>query len=944
MENNIKSEVWHEVYDALADKLAFFYKKNKDNKDPFKAGRELYQRCKNHTGFEEINGWFKTLKEDKGNYLDPIHVFGSIAYTKKRPERIRLFFNVLEETEGERYFEISTHPKGYDYHTKYFRGCPVPHIGTLLKARNYDKNKTDIWKVFYDIKSATTFEEKTNDLETLNQLVKDWTGIGFTMLTIFLFWMDFKWFISLDKNSAGLLKKRRRVKIIPTKFGQDYKDLLIHENGRNKSLLTGKKEEKLYLLIAKLGWYENEERLLDLTKEEKDLNDDEKLLKSYGFKERTSDYNGFQIIGLKILENCKYARALEEKKPYFLYNAYTISEEDTEKISYDETKNTGIYHIKTKNTTVNISAIVGKNGSGKSTLTELILMAINNLALEDKNLKYIEDLNITLYLKTTYLYRITFKGKTITIEKYDAFNGKEYSEPIALDKSEKSDFLDFFTLNVNYSIYGLNTKHYDHDWLKGVFNNNGYDFPIILNPHKKDGNIDINEEEQNLQERLLVNLLRPDSEEEPNHFLKITAHQNAVKLQLDYQDTEIDNSKISEGLQKELLETLFKKSNFQKSTIKKFKSKFNNIDTNINEKDNRKHYAKKYIINELYRIVYTYNQYKTHKKAFEETEVDDRQKIQKQLFDKIYEKSNFFTHKIRQAIFYLKFHEEYIKDFICNISTKIDEVEISKLSKIIEGFTSKGNSKLTIEDLVPPPFIKVKILLDNENKDDENRKLNELSSGEKQNIYSVSSMFYHIQNIVALNNSSSTKTTSYKYVNIIFDEIELYLHPDLQRKYLNHLMRTLKKLPSDNLLGINICFITHSPFILSDIPSTNILFLEREGEDKKPIPKTFGANIHDLLSNGFFMEDGTMGAFALKKIKEIIDFHKDVETKIIADYNKVKDDFKFIHNNLGEEYIQNIIGNHIQAIEGHLDIENIIETDKDKIARLEKELATLKAK
>ena len=35
--------------------------------------------------------------------------------------------------------------------------------------------------------------------------------------------------------------------------------------------------------------------------------------------------------------------------------------------------------------------------------------------------------------------------------------------------------------------------------------------------------------------------------------------------------------------------------------------------------------------------------------------------------------------------------------------------------------------------------------------------------------------------------------------------------------------------------------------------------------------KTFGANIHTLLSNGFFMSDGLMGEFAKSKINETID-------------------------------------------------------------------------
>jgi hypothetical protein len=64
---------------------------------------------------------------------------------------------------------------------------------------------------------------------------------------------------------------------------------------------------------------------------------------------------------------------------------------------------------------------------------------------------------------------------------------------------------------------------------------------------------------------------------------------------------------------------------------------------------------------------------------------------------------------------------------------------------------------------------------------------------------------------------------------------------------------------------------THSPFILSDIPTQNVLKL-KEGV---PIPdkngkNSFGANIHDLLADEFFLENGFMGEFAKQTIKKII--------------------------------------------------------------------------
>jgi hypothetical protein len=80
----------------------------------------------------------------------------------------------------------------------------------------------------------------------------------------------------------------------------------------------------------------------------------------------------------------------------------------------------------------------------------------------------------------------------------------------------------------------------------------------------------------------------------------------------------------------------------------------------------------------------------------------------------------------------------------------------------------------------------------------------------------------------------------------------------------------------NNIKGLNIIFVTHSPFILSDIPASHIVRL-KEGE-QQPISnfeQTFGANVHELLAHDFFMEHGFMGAFAEGTIGRLIDYLQD---------------------------------------------------------------------
>jgi len=113
---------------------------------------------------------------------------------------------------------------------------------------------------------------------------------------------------------------------------------------------------------------------------------------------------------------------------------------------------------------------------------------------------------------------------------------------------------------------------------------------------------------------------------------------------------------------------------------------------------------------------------------------------------------------------------------------------------------------------------------------------------------------------------------------LLIDECELYLHPNWQKKFLFYLIQFFKK-------KIQIILTTHSPFLLSDIPKQNIIFLDKDENGNCKVLKhdkvmnkkqTFGANIHTLLSDSFFMEDGLMGEFAKSKINEIKEFYEKV--------------------------------------------------------------------
>jgi hypothetical protein len=83
--------------------------------------------------------------------------------------------------------------------------------------------------------------------------------------------------------------------------------------------------------------------------------------------------------------------------------------------------------------------------------------------------------------------------------------------------------------------------------------------------------------------------------------------------------------------------------------------------------------------------------------------------------------------------------------------------------------------------------------------------------------------------------------------------------------------------------------VTHSPFILSDIPGEHVLFLKVDEQQRRSLPvirqtKSFGANIHELLADGFFMENGFSGEHAKNKINQTINF---LEYHLIANRLKI---------------------------------------------------------
>ncbi len=117
---------------------------------------------------------------------------------------------------------------------------------------------------------------------------------------------------------------------------------------------------------------------------------------------------------------------------------------------------------------------------------------------------------------------------------------------------------------------------------------------------------------------------------------------------------------------------------------------------------------------------------------------------------------------------------------------------------------------------------------------------------------------------------------------LLLDEPDLTLHPDWQKRYISEMIKLLSNFSEKKF---HLIVTTHSPFILSDLPKENIIFLEK-GKQVYPFDdgkQTFGANIHTLLSHGFFMKDGLMGEFAKSKIDDVINYLNNKKSEIRND-------------------------------------------------------------
>ena len=298
-----------------------------------------------------------------------------------------------------------------------------------------------------------------------------------------------------------------------------------------------------------------------------------------------------------------------------------------------------------------------------------------------------------------------------------------------------------------------------------------------------------------------------------------------------------------------------------------------------------------YIVYKIISIFETYTQEYKRPHRFFGSLINGNQKIPRtyvanaidKLWSDLKQRPSHITLKLRQALYYRR-------HYLTDNGDKFEDLNVQNLedSARINAALNEGRqpneerSYLIIpldalkeeiqncQDLerLPPPIYYTHVVFTSQEDRNKEMMMETLSSGEKQRLIIISGIIYHLRNI----NTIDEEGIRYHNVNVMLEEIELYFHPESQRMFIKELVEMIERANLTQVNSVHILIVTHSPFVLSDIPSGNVLLLKNghTSESDQPL-RTFGANYYEMLDTGFFMEKGAIGEFAMHHIAKTVD-------------------------------------------------------------------------
>jgi len=547
---------------------------------------------------------------------------------------------------------------------------------------------------------------------------------------------------------------------------------------------------------------------------------------------------------------------------------------------------------------INVTAIVGKNGSGKSSLIKLIYMLIyyhifKDLDKSDKFMShyYQRHFNRKKRIEKKYKNKIfLIINDNGTLKKITIGSGIiAHTIPIV----EK---ISFYSIYFNYMIDTLNDK--EDNWINEIYHkSDNYSIPLLLEPKKyfsdnimdyQDNriiNIDLIEYLLTYKTLKLFNTLDGN----------ITTFFNPNKIVLvnnrcatySYLDTssipnfsykiitnmdKIEGDVINDGISSFLI-SLEESEDYKNINLFYIATKIASIIDKIKKSELENNLFQ----DETYKFIQeNLVEYNPDTTDWDELFFNIIEFVEQHI-DNIFinDVTSYQTYKIRQSILFYKekiYEDEIFQSFLTNKEIKINEI------------------KRDINTFIPP-WLVIEFY-------ENDKSIDTLSGGEKSLFRVLMDISYQVYNL---------SSTEYSTINIFLDETEFGLHPNWQKKYINNLIFTINKVSEKK---IELFLLTHSPFLLSDIPKQNIIFLDKEKDGSSKVlnheevlikKQTFGANIHTLLSDSFFM-DGLMGEFAKNKIQEIMDFLNNIKT--IEEISTKEEQIKQVIESIGEPFLR----------------------------------------
>lgn len=709
------------------------------------------------------------------------------------------------------------------------------------------------------------------------------------------------------------------------------------------------------------------------------------MSKLYNPKDYPFVQGNFAILGVRLPDGDEDNVTKVLKEEWYLFNDwYRVNDERDGLVRNG--KRDVVRNLYGRNIT--FSAVAGKNGSGKSSLMGVIYRVLNNLSYLmtvglERNaadpLYFVEDVYATVYFESDgKLGWVSCEDSDITFHwgdedvalSYD-WDNNELEEGL-LEYNRQFIARHFcFTLVANYALFSLTSdefsrdeakrnpikamqrktgkddseKHTGGEWIDSIYNkNDGYQACFGIEPYKGEGNLNLDTQRELALERTAALFIL--SGENPV-FDNYCYHHLDLKLDEDCAARSVNDgwkredwsrhpaNELKYNLEKEdgtvsdliLNEYGYRHINFEDKTATQLAAYI--VIKTLTIIQRYDHYAKYRFLGKP--VDYACSPHTPYKKYLDKlmdahadidgleypTNGDVAEAACKELRDD----RSHITLKLRQALNMMDvISQRYAEDpdWLCP--------EITDFETFWEGFYAEAevaDMQYLLEHMPPSVFTQGLYL----HKQDEEQEIpfGDLSSGEKQFLQTTTTILYHLRNIISVKEQYGF--AKYYNISLILDELEVCFHPEYQQKFVKMLKEMLQNAQVLNHVNINVLLVTHSPFVLSDIPKCNVLCLE-DGKVKKDLHETFCANIFDLLSGHFFL-DQFVGYFAseftdsvIKQVYRLCDPNKRVKYLQLKKYKEVREKVALIGDDIIRIKLIDMLDSHLREGEAYEHLRN----------------------